>query len=109
MLFCNHELFEVVNTAGLSLKMIRYRFGLKQSPGFGFNHTIFRLLAHSLRVYYAYFLRRTFTLDWLEQYAYICVDTPNTRNDLLYYFTAHWSKSLRVMYAHYAYLTRNGN
>ena len=36
--------FEAVNTAGLSLKMIRYCFGLKQNPGFWFNHTISRLL-----------------------------------------------------------------
>ena len=30
MLFCTHEVFDAVNTAGLSLKMIRYCFCLKQ-------------------------------------------------------------------------------
>ena len=65
MLFCIYEVFEAVNTACLSLKMVRYCFGLKRNPGFGFNYTISRLLAHSLRVYYASFLRKTFTLDWL--------------------------------------------
>ena len=29
MLFCIHEVFEAVNTAGLSLKMIRYCFCVK--------------------------------------------------------------------------------
>ena len=105
MLFCIHEVFEAVNTAALSLKMIRYCFCLKQNPGFAFNHTISRLLAHSLRVYYALLLRKAFTLDWLEQYVYIRVNTPNMRKDLLYYFTAHWLditrnvRALRVSYA----------
>ena len=40
MLFCIYEVFEAVKTAGLSLKMIRYCFGLKRNPGFWFNHTI---------------------------------------------------------------------
>ena len=53
MLLCIYEVFEAVNTAGLSLKMIRYCFGLKRNPRFWFNHTISRLLAHSFIVYYA--------------------------------------------------------
>ena len=40
MLFCIYEVFEAVNTAGLSLKMVRYCFGLKRNPRFGFNHTM---------------------------------------------------------------------
>ena len=78
MLFCIYEVFEAVNTAGLSMKMIRYCFGLKRNPGFWFEHTISRLLAHS------------FTLDWLEQY--VCIRVY-TKNDLLFYFTAHWLKA----------------
>ena len=56
MLFGIYEVFEAINTAGLSMNMIRYCFGLKRNPGFWFNHTISRLLAHSLRVYF-YVLR----------------------------------------------------
>ena len=50
MLFCIHEVFEALNTAGVSLKMIKHCFGLKQNPGFWLNHTISRLLARILRV-----------------------------------------------------------
>ena len=32
MLFCIYEVFEAVDTAGLSLKVIRYCFGLKRNP-----------------------------------------------------------------------------
>ena len=35
MLFCIYEVFEAVNTAGLSLEMVRYYFGLKRNPGLG--------------------------------------------------------------------------
>ena len=41
MLFCIYEVFEAVNTAGLSLKMVRYCFGLKRNPGFGFKDRVF--------------------------------------------------------------------
>ena len=65
MLFCIYEVFEAVNTAGLSLKMVRYYFGLKRNPGLG-------LTIQSQNywlIHYAYitrhFLRKTFTLDWL--------------------------------------------
>ena len=63
MLFCIYEVFEAVNTAGLSMKMIRYCFSLKRNAGFWFNHTISRLLAHSLRVYF-YVLRIIYRTSW---------------------------------------------
>ena len=52
MLFSS-EVFDAVNTAGFSLKTIRTCFGLKQNPEFWLSHTSSRLLAHSLRVFYA--------------------------------------------------------
>ena len=64
MLFCIYEVFD----AGLSMKMIRYCFGLKQNPGFWFNHTISRLLAHSLRVYF--YVRFLLSIGYNDTYIY---------------------------------------
>ena len=83
-----------------------YSFSLKQNPVFCFNHTSSTLLADSLRVCYAYYLRKTVSLPIGNTSTRVYL---NMRNDWLYELPAYWLKSLRVMYARYAHHTCKRN